>query len=86
MNNSLLRRMGVLAAILLLFTLSLWPGTASAQDRRVTGKVISGKDQQGIPGVTILVKNSQLGTTTDANGSFVLNVPPNATLVFSAIG
>ncbi|GAB3689230.1 TonB-dependent receptor [Spirosoma flavus] len=59
---------------------------AQAQDRRVTGRVLSGKDQQPIPGVTILVKDTQLGTTTDGNGSFSLNVAPNATLVFSAIG
>ena len=57
-----------------------------AQDQRVTGRVIAGKDQQSIPGVTILIKNSQLGTTTDADGNFSVNVPPNSALVFSAIG
>ncbi|GAB2587349.1 SusC/RagA family TonB-linked outer membrane protein [Spirosoma areae] len=57
-----------------------------AQDRRVTGRVLSGKDQQPIPGVNILIKNSQTGTTTDANGNFALNVWDNATLVVSAIG
>ncbi|WP_420150784.1 SusC/RagA family TonB-linked outer membrane protein [Spirosoma sp.] len=57
-----------------------------AQDRRVTGRVLSGKDQQPVPGVNILVRNTQLGTTTDGNGSFSLNIPANATLVFSAIG
>lgn len=67
--------------LLLAVPTALW-----AQDRRVTGRVISGKDQQTIPGVTILVRNTELGTTTDANGNYVLNVPPNATLVFSAIG
>ena len=59
---------------------------AQAQDRRVTGRVISGKDQQAIPGVNILVRDTQLGTTTDGNGNFTLNVPANAVLVFSAIG
>ncbi|MBC7570239.1 MAG: SusC/RagA family TonB-linked outer membrane protein [Spirosoma sp.] len=57
-----------------------------AQDRRVTGVVLSTKDKQPIPGVTILVRNTELGTTTDAKGEFTLNVPPNATLVFSSIG
>lgn len=59
---------------------------AQAQERRVTGRVVSGKDQQAIPGVNILIKNTQAGTTTDANGNFSLNAPANATLVFSAIG
>ncbi len=60
--------------------------TALAQDRRVTGRVTANKDQQIIPGVTVLVKNSQLGTTTDGEGNFSLSVPANSVLVFSAIG
>ena len=70
----------------MLWVILLIAGNAYAQDIRLTGRVTSQKDQQGLPGVTILVKNTQLGTTTDANGDFSLNVPPNATLVFSAIG
>lgn len=72
--------------LLLVWVALLLTYVAQAQDRRVTGKVISGKDQQPIPGVNILVRNTQLGTTTDGNGAFTLNIPANATLVFSAIG
>ncbi|MFD2572866.1 SusC/RagA family TonB-linked outer membrane protein [Spirosoma soli] len=71
---------------ILLWAVFLISNIAQAQDRRVTGKVISGKDQQAIPGVNILVKGTQQGTTSDANGNFSVNVLPNATLVFSAIG
>jgi TonB-dependent starch-binding outer membrane protein SusC len=40
-----------------------------------------------IPGVSILVKGTNKGTTTDAKGSFSLNdVNANNTLVFSAVG
>lgn len=40
-----------------------------------------------LPGVTVYVKgNTKIGTTTDANGRYVLQVPDNATLVFSMIG
>ncbi|GAB3757086.1 SusC/RagA family TonB-linked outer membrane protein [Spirosoma pomorum] len=51
----------------------------------VTGLVT---DERGkpIPGVTILVEETQLGTTTDANGKYTINPPDNAVLVFSAIG
>ncbi|MBC3784961.1 SusC/RagA family TonB-linked outer membrane protein [Spirosoma utsteinense] len=70
----------------LLWALFLLAGSAQAQDRRVTGRVLSGKDQQPIPGVNVLIKSTQTGTTTDANGNFTLNASPNATLVFSAIG
>lgn len=74
------------ALILLIWAVSFFTHAAHAQDRRVTGRVTSGKDQQPIPGVNILIKNSQTGTTTDASGNYSLSTPPNATLVFSAIG
>ncbi|WP_080238416.1 SusC/RagA family TonB-linked outer membrane protein [Spirosoma rigui] len=70
----------------LLWIILLIGTAAHAQDRRVTGRVVSGKDQQPIPGVNVLIKNTQTGTTTDANGNFALSTGANATLVFSAIG
>ena len=52
----------------------------------ITGRVSDGKGAP-IPGVTILVKNTQLGTTTDADGNFTINITENnAVLVVSAIG
>lgn len=40
-----------------------------------------------LPGVTIYVKNNtSIGTTTDLNGRYVLEVPLNSTLVFKMIG
>ncbi|MBT1688977.1 SusC/RagA family TonB-linked outer membrane protein [Dawidia soli] len=41
----------------------------------------------GMPGVYVVVKNTSLGTTTDADGNFSMNVNSNdAVLVFSFIG
>ncbi|GAB3809826.1 TonB-dependent receptor [Spirosoma humi] len=74
------------AALVGIWATFLISQAAFAQDHRLTGRVLSGKDQQPIPGVNILVRNTQLGTTTDGNGNFTLNVPAKATLVFSAIG
>ncbi|MEA5460129.1 TonB-dependent receptor [Arcicella sp. LKC2W] len=57
-----------------------------AQDRRVTGKV-TGADGQGIPGVSILLKGTQTGTTTDVGGNFAIGLKSGKdVLVFSAIG
>lgn len=57
-----------------------------AQDRKVSGKV-SGPDGQGIPGVSILVKGTSTGTTTDVNGSFSVNVKSGSNvLTVSAVG
>ena len=54
---------------------------------RITGKVTSAVDGSSMPGVNVLVKGTQTGTTTDANGNYTLDVSEsNATLVFSYIG
>lgn len=58
-----------------------------AQNKTVTGKVSDAKDGSALPGVSVVVKGSQVGTNTDANGQFKLSVPANgATLVFSFVG
>ncbi|WP_051359862.1 SusC/RagA family TonB-linked outer membrane protein [Adhaeribacter aquaticus] len=55
-------------------------------DWRLTGRVVSNKGE-ALPGVTVLVKGTTNGATTDANGNFTLNVPERAgSLVFSYIG
>jgi TonB-dependent starch-binding outer membrane protein SusC len=57
-----------------------------AQEQKVTGKV-TGSDGQSIPGVTIVAKETALGTTTDADGIYTLSVPSStSTLVFSFVG
>jgi TonB-dependent starch-binding outer membrane protein SusC len=74
----------------LLFTLSLIMMVVSqawAQSRTVTGKVTDAVSGQGLPGVTVMAKGTQVGTSTDVNGAFSLNVPAGATtLVASFIG
>jgi len=56
------------------------------QDKRITG-VVKDNYGDGMPGVSIVVKGTTQGTTTDIDGNYVLpNVPDNATLVFSFIG
>jgi TonB-linked SusC/RagA family outer membrane protein len=62
--------------------------TLMAQTRVITGTVNSAVEGEGpIPGVTVLVKGTTIGTITDLNGKYSLNVPANATtLIFSYIG
>ena len=60
-----------------------------AQERVITGKILSGDDNQPLPGASVAVKGTQRGTTTDANGDYRINIPSNtnnAALVFSAVG
>ena len=55
-----------------------------AQTNRVTGKV-TGPDNQGLPGVNVVVNGASVGTATDAEGNYAINVSGNGTLVFSFI-
>ena len=56
------------------------------QGLQVKGVVTSADDKQPIPGVTVIVKGTTTGTTTNIDGIYSLKIPPNATLVFSFIG
>jgi TonB-dependent SusC/RagA subfamily outer membrane receptor len=51
----------------------------------VTGRIVDEKGQ-GLPGVNVLVKGSNVGTATDADGRYTIEAPAGATLVFSYIG
>lgn len=52
----------------------------------VSGRVIDNNTRNGIPSVNISVKGGKIGAVTDVNGSFRINVPRGATLVFSSVG
>src|SRR5688500_4362910 len=61
--------------------------THSTSVLQINGKVIDEDTQEGLPGVNVLVKGTAIGTTTDINGVFFLDVPDaNSILVFSFIG
>ncbi|MCC2547002.1 SusC/RagA family TonB-linked outer membrane protein [Hymenobacter sp. BT175] len=76
--------------ILLLFSLMLFSALLQqvvAQDRSISGRVTDRATGQGLPGVTVLVKGTTVGASTNADGSFSLSVPASATtLTFSSIG
>lgn len=59
---------------------------AIQQQKSVSGKVTD-LTNSPIPGVSVVVKGTNIGTITDGNGSFTLsNVSENATLQFSFVG
>ena len=53
----------------------------------ITGKVLSGEDDSEMPGVNVVVKGTTVGTVTDINGDYTLEVPgESSVLVFSSVG
>ena len=61
------------------------PQKQAGRDDMIAGRVT---DQNGVPlvGVSILVKGSARGTTTDVSGRFVLRIEPGDVLVASYLG
>jgi TonB-linked SusC/RagA family outer membrane protein len=60
---------------------------SSAQDRTITGKVVSLKDNGGVAGASISVKGKTTGASTKADGSFSVVVPAGRiTLLVSSVG
>lgn len=58
-------------------------------DRTISGIVTDTENGQPLPGVSVVIKNTTRGTSTDATGSYRLTVPdnsPDLTLVFSFVG
>ncbi len=57
-----------------------------AQEITVSGTVTDKTDGSALPGVSVVVKGTVTGTATDVSGHYSLQVPSDATLVFSSIG
>ena len=73
--------------LLLVCLLFMTFSTAIAQNRTISGKVTATNDGLPLPGVSVSVKGTNIGTQTDANGNFQLSAPNSATtLVFRYIG
>ncbi|MEX6688274.1 SusC/RagA family TonB-linked outer membrane protein [Danxiaibacter flavus] len=70
--------------VLLLSLTSLF---VAAQDKITVAGTVKDSSSNPIPGVSIVIKGTSRGVSSDADGNFKIeNVPKNATLVFSAVG
>lgn len=78
MQKKLLTLLCVAATLLLSFGVS-------AQSVTIAGKVV---DSNGEPlaGVTVLIKGSTTGTSTDVRGNFSIKADPSSTLLFTSLG
>ena len=61
--------------------------SAFAQNRKITGTVTGSDDGQPLPGVSVMVQGTKIGTLTGGDGQYILNVPATGgVLEFSFIG
>ena len=75
-----------LATLALLLSVAASPAAAQ-EGRLVSGRVVDAEGGGTLPGVKILIKGTQIGTTTRVNGTFTLRAPsPDDTLALSYIG
>ena len=78
-----MRKLTFLLACLLMVSV----GLVNAQTKSISGRVFSADDGQPVIGATVLVKGTTLGTITDVDGKFKINVPAaSKTLVVSYVG
>ena len=75
--------------IVILSFISFFMLTAVAwtQGRNVTGRVASAEDGLGIPGASVVLKGTSVGTVTDFDGMYSISVPSaESVLVYSFVG
>ncbi|MET1054965.1 MAG: carboxypeptidase-like regulatory domain-containing protein [Pedobacter sp.] len=62
---------------------------ATAQNRTISGRVADGKNKETLIGVSVKIKGSTQGTSTDSKGNFSLSIPAsntNVVLIVNYVG
>ena len=87
MQRNYLPRKTLEIAMLIVIALSAPAYSAFAQNvKEITGTVSDNSANSGISGVSVVVKGSSRGVTTNSNGKYSIQASPTDTLAFSAIG
>ena len=71
-----------------LFVFLLFVGTqiVTAQSKQITGTVTSADDGLGMPGVSVIIKGTTIGASTDIDGKYSLEAKASDVLMFSFVG
>lgn len=72
--------------VLLLSLFTMQSGFAQEQSQIVSGNVKSAEDAMGIPGATVLIEGTKIGTSTDFDGNFKLEAKTGNVIVISFMG
>ncbi len=71
---------------LFVFLLFVGAQIVTAQSKQVNGTVTSADDGLGMPGVSVVVKGTTIGASTNIDGKFTIEVSASDILVFSSVG
>lgn len=82
LNNLTARYSRLILSVMAIFLIT---GTAMAQNIRVKGTVTD-LTEQPVIGASVMIKGSATGVPTGIDGSYVIDAPSDATLIFSSIG
>lgn len=85
-NGISLRLKPVLGILLFLFAFTMQANQAVAQQRSVSGIVSSAADQGTLPGVSVKIKGTTSGTTTNNDGRYSIQVDASDVLEFTYLG
>lgn len=77
-----MRHCTIFAAVFLLVSLN---SVAQVKQKTVSGR-LTDDSGAGLPGVSVLIKGTATGTSTDADGNYSINAPIGSVLVFSFVG
>ena len=75
-----------MAAAAMIVVAGLLGTVATAQNRAISGTVVDANGAPVVGAAVMVVGNARIGTTTDLNGAFRLQVPQGATIVVESIG
>lgn len=77
---------GSALGLLLVICLAMSDRLIAQRMQTISGSVYDASNESPLPGVNIVVKGSQQGTTTNTEGNFTISVSPESVLTFSFIG
>ncbi|HYG38059.1 MAG TPA: TonB-dependent receptor [Cytophagales bacterium] len=75
-----------ITGLFLLFSMGINLVTLAQGKIKITGKITSEVEKEAIPGANVIVKGTTIGTTTDIDGNYALEVGENDILIISYIG
>jgi len=83
-GNRLRKNTGML--LLLLTAALFWGPSVYAQNEILVRGTIRNEKNQPVPGVSVLIKGTNKGVTSNDNGEYQINAPAKGTLVLSSVG